>query len=38
MQNSLIFMEEHIFSSVLLNSQYYSINWPDKVFQLPLKG
>lgn len=37
MQNSLTFMEEHIFSSILLSSQHI-INWPDKVFQLPPKG
>lgn len=38
MQNSLTSMEEHIFSSILLNSQHYIINWPDKILQLPPKG
>lgn len=38
MQNSLTLMEEHIFSSILLNSQHYIINCPHKVFQLPSRG
>lgn len=38
MQNSLVFMEEHIFSSTLLNSQHCVITWPDKVLQLSPRG
>lgn len=38
MQNSLTFMEQHIFSSTLLNSEHYVITWPDKVLQLSPRG